>query len=144
MVTTKFYTCHAKKRPWHMQNFAMTESVQWEHSNNSNKSKATTVTTFVLRALIWRCQRYNILFNVCAVWEGWLTDEMLFSIFVWNETFLSVVLALYYLLKFPSLYQNLKKNSFYNSISSWKKLLPLYLKCVYSSFTLKPYQGIFW
>ena len=42
----------------------------------------------------------------------WLTDEMLFSIFVWNETFLSVVLALYYLVKFPSLYQILKKNSF--------------------------------
>ena len=38
---------------------------------------------------------------------------MLFSIFVWNETFLSVVLALYYLLKFQSLYQNLKKNSFF-------------------------------
>ena len=58
------------------------------------------VTTFVLRALIWRCQWYNVLFYVCAVWEGLLTDEMLFSIFVWNETFLSVVLALYYLLKF--------------------------------------------
>ena len=29
MVTTKFCTCHDKK--WHMQNFAMTQSVQWEH-----------------------------------------------------------------------------------------------------------------
>ena len=36
-----------------------------------------------------------MIFNVCAVWEGCLTDEMLFSIFVWNET-LNVVLALYY------------------------------------------------
>ena len=36
-----------------------------------------------------------MIFNVCAVWEGCLTDEMLFSIFVWNET-LNVVIALYY------------------------------------------------
>ena len=95
------------------------------------------VTTFVLRALIRRCQWYNVLFYVCAVWEGLLTDEMLFSIFVWNETCLSVVLALYYLLKF--FIKIWRKMVFKSSVSKHffhEKILPQYL---YSSFTLKPY-----
>ena len=69
----------------------------------------------------------------CAVWEGWLTDEiLLFSIFGWNKTFLSVVLALYYLLEIPSFYKKLSVKAIQAFLP--EKLLPQYL---YSSLTLK-------
>ena len=95
------------------------------------------VTTFVLRALIWRCQWYNVLFYVCAVWEGLLTDEMLFSILVWNETFLSVVLALYYLLKF--FIKIWRKMVFKSSVSKH-----FFLKKYFLSIPLEYFDNFLW
>ena len=106
----------------------------------------TCVTTFVLRALIWRCQWYNVLFYVCAVWEGLLTDEMLFSIFVWNETFLSVVLALYYLLKF--FIKIWRKMVFKSSVSQHfflkKYFLSIYTVVLPSNLTNEYFDNFLW
>ena len=73
-----------------------------------------------------------------ADWERWLTDEMLFSIFVWNKTFLSVVFARYYLLKFPKSFSKFEEKQFL-TVFLPEKICPLYVKCVHSSLTLKPY-----